>query len=92
VICFVDEDLEDEADAAALEPVLVTPNQDEANAHMESEDLVFSVPMPEPIIEWVERFVMDYYDPVIKKKRKRRNWSEESEDHAKNRRHTRRNH
>jgi len=85
VICFQDTDLEDAEDPQALEPVLVTPNQDEANAHMESEDLVFSVPMPEPIIEWVERFVMDYYDPVIKKKRKRRDWADESEQSAKDR-------
>ena len=85
VICFHDQDLDDDEDPAALEPVLVTPNQDEANAHMESEDLVFSVPMPEQIIEWVERFVMDHYDPVIKKKRKRKDWVEESDKSAKDR-------
>ncbi len=92
VICFQDQVLTDDEDPQALEPVLVTPNQDEANAHMESEDLVFSVPMPERVIEWVEGFVMDYYVPVIKKKRKRRNWTEESEQSAKERLDARRLH
>ena len=92
VICFHDQELDDDEDPQALEPILVTPNQDEANAHMESEDLVFSLPMPEQIIEWVERYVMDHYAPVIKKKRKRRNWAEENEQSAKERLETRRLH
>ncbi len=84
VICFHD-DMNDDDDPRALQPVLVTPNQDEANAHMESEDQVFSIPMPDHIVEWVEAYVMDHYDPVIKKKRKRRDWAKESEQSAKQR-------
>jgi hypothetical protein len=84
VICHHDEVAEDES--MAVEPVIVSANQDEANAHMESEDLVFSVPMPDRVIDWLERYVVEHYDPVIKKKRKRRNWAEESEDNAKSRR------
>jgi len=84
VICFNDEVAEDESMAVA--PLLVSANQDEANAHMESEDQVFSVPMPRPVIEWLERFVVDHYEPVVKKKRKRRDWAEEGEEHAKARR------
>jgi len=92
VICFHDQDLDDDEDPAAMEPILVTPNQDEANAHMESEDLVFSVPMPEQVIEWVERFVVEHYDPVIKKKRKRQDWARESDKSAKERHEQRRLH
>ena len=77
VICFRDEVPEDES--MAIQPFIVSPNQDEANAHMESEDQVFSVPMPEQLIDWMERFVVDNYEPYIKKKRKRRDWAEESE-------------
>jgi len=54
--------------------------------------LVFSVPMPKQVIEWVERFVMDYYDPVIKKKRKRQDWAKESDQSAKERHEQRRLH
>ena len=84
VICFHDDVPED--DSMAITPVVVSPNQDEANSHLESEDLVFSVPMPTPLIDWLERFVVDNYEPFIKKKRKRRNWSEEGEANAQNRR------
>ena len=75
VVCF-----DDETDSQGGEPtpVLVTANQDEANAHMESDDPVFSVPMPDPVRDQVERFVVAHYVPEEKKKRKRRNWAEES--------------
>ena len=84
VICHHDEVAEDES--MAVEPAIVSANQDEANAHMESEDLAFSVPMPEKVVEWLEHYVVDHYVPEQKKKRKRRNWSEESDEHAKARR------
>ena len=42
--------------------------------------------MPRPIVEWLERFVVDHYEPVAKKKRKRRDWAEEGEKYAKARR------
>ena len=84
VICFRDEAPED--DSMAVQPFVVSPNQDEANSHLESEDLVYSVPMPEALIDWLERFVVDHYEPFIKKKRKRRNWAEEGEANAKTRR------
>ena len=90
VICFHDEEADDEA--MAVDPVFVTPSQDEANAHMESEDLVFSVPMPDKVVEWVERFVVDHYEPYVKKKRKRRDWAEESDAVAKARTHRSRLH
>ena len=72
VVCF----LEDEE--AGPVPVLVTASQDEANAHLESDDPVFSVPMPDQVHQWVERFVVENYRPVQKKKRRRRDWAEEA--------------
>ena len=84
VICFHDEVPEDES--MAVQPFIVSSNQDEANSHLESEDLVYSVPMPETLIDWLERFVVDHYEPFIKTKRKRRNWSEEAESNAQTRR------
>lgn len=90
VICFLDEEAEDES--MAVDPVIVTASQDEANAHMESEDLVFSVPMPLQVVQWLERYVVAHYEPQFKKKRKRRDWAKESEEHEKGRRVDRRFH
>ena len=61
-----------------VEPIFITANQDEANANMESDDLVLSIAMPADIRELVERYVTTHYAPKEKKKRKRRDWVEES--------------
>jgi len=90
VVCFLDEEAQDEA--MAVDPVIVTASQDEANAHMEAEDLVFSVPMPSQVVQWLERYVVNHYLPETKKKRKRRDWAKESEEHEKGRRTGRRFH
>ncbi len=76
VVCYAEGG---EGDDAQLAPCLVTPNQDEANAHLESEDRVFSTPMPPELCDWVERFVVEHYVPEEKRKRKRRNWTQEDE-------------
>ena len=73
VVCHRDEESEDPADT--LVPVIVTVDQDEASAHLESEDPVFSVPMPDKVHQWVERFVVEHYRPKVKRKRRRRDWS-----------------
>ena len=78
VVCF-EGDEDDEGDSE-LSPAIVTASQDEANAHLESDDPVYSVPMPEKIIEWVERYVVENYEPEVKKKRKREDWAKGSED------------
>ena len=62
-----------------VEPRFVTANQDEATAHLESDDMVLSVPMPVEIRSLLERYVISHYQPQQKKKRKRREWLEESE-------------
>ena len=76
VVCFVDED---EEGVESLVPALVTADQQEATGHMETDDRVYSVPMPEQVHEWLERFVVTHYVPAQKKKRKRQNWGKESE-------------
>ncbi|MBX2869175.1 MAG: DUF3305 domain-containing protein [Acidiferrobacterales bacterium] len=69
---------EGEQDAKQIEPVFITANQDEATGHLESDDIVLSVAMPEPIRDLLERYVVDHYEPAIKKKRKRRDWLDDS--------------
>ena len=90
VVCF--EGDEDEEGEAELIPAIVTASQDEANAHLESDDPVYSVPMPEKIVEWVERYVVENYQPEVKKKRKREDWTRESENTARERKGSQRLH
>lgn len=56
---------------AEPEPFLVTASHDEAGAYMESDEVVFSVPMPPEIYRAVEAFVIEHYVPTPRKKRKR---------------------
>ena len=82
VICHVDEY---QSGVDSLKPMLVTADQQEANGHMETDDRVFSVPMPAQVHDWLERFVVTHYVPAQKKKRKRRDWAKESEHDEANR-------
>ena len=77
VVCYMDEA---EDGAQSLSPVLVTADQQEASGHMETDDRVFSVPMPEQLYLKVERFVVENYVPEEKKKRKRTQWAKESDN------------
>lgn len=77
VICYMDEG---EDGQERLNPMLVTADQQEASGHMETDDRVYSVPMPEQVHQQVERFVVENYVPEQKKKRKRQQWAEESEN------------
>jgi hypothetical protein len=68
VICHEDEEYD-------LAPVHVSANYDEAGAHMEADDVVFSAPMPPEVYQWVERYVLENYVPQQPRKRKRENWT-----------------
>ncbi len=92
VVCFERDEDEDEEGGTELVPAVVTASQDEANAHLESDDPVYSVPMPEKIVEWVERFVVENYEPEVRKKRRREDWSRGSEDSGRERKASRRLH
>ncbi len=69
---------EGEQSAMQIEPVFVTANQDEATGHLESDDIVLPVVMPESIRDLLERYVVNHYEPAIRKKRKRRDWLDDS--------------
>jgi len=69
---------EGEPGAMEIEPFYVTANQDEAVGHLETDDIVLSIPMPEEIRDLLERYVVNHYQPVEKKKRKRRDWLKDS--------------
>ena len=76
VICQLDESEDGEV---SLIPALVSADQQEATGHMETDDQVYSVPMPEQVHQWLERFVVENYVPEQKKKRKRQQWAKDSE-------------
>ena len=65
-------------DGEPLEPYLVTVSYGEASSCMETDESVFSVPMPPEIYRWVEHFVLEHFVPEKKKKRKRDDWKQSS--------------
>lgn len=72
VICRPGQDID-------LEPFGVSANYDEAGAHLETDDSVFSAPLSAVLATELERFVMAHYKPAEPKKRRRRNWAAETE-------------
>lgn len=74
VLCEYDTEDEDSIPV----PVLVTVSQDEAGGHLEADNLVLSGTLPANIRDEVEKFVVENYVPETRKKRKRRDWFEES--------------
>jgi len=73
VICQEDED-------DGLCPILVTADYDEAMAYQEADDTIFSSPMPAPVYQTLERFVLENYAPEQKKRRKRKQWHDERDE------------
>jgi hypothetical protein len=71
VVCSEDEE-------ERLQPSLVTLSYDEVSSYMEVEDAVFSVPMPPELYRWIEAFVLQYYVPERRKKRKLDRWKEQT--------------
>jgi len=60
----------------SLLPLLVTVSFDVAHAYEEGDDQVFDVSMPAQVYGWVEAFVLEYYAPQKRLKRKRDNWKD----------------
>ena len=56
----------------------MTLSYDEAASYMEADSLVSDLPIPGEIQLWVERYVLDHYRPVEKKKRKRQHWQQDA--------------
>ena len=69
-------DAEDEA--GEIVALLVTLSYDEAASYMETDSLVSDLPIPGEIQLWVERYVLDHYRPVEKKKPKRLRWQQDA--------------
>ena len=67
-------DAEDEA--GEIVPLLLTLSYGEAASYMETDSLVFNLPIPGESQLWVERYVLDHYRPVEKKKRQRQRWQQ----------------
>ena len=76
VVCRADEDTEE------VEPFMVTANYDEIIGYLEVDDEVFSVPIPPEIYQWLERYVVNNYIPPLRRKRKRVNWNDSSDEQA----------
>jgi len=63
----------------ALLPVAVTADHDESVSATEADYKVFAVPIPAEVLARIEEFVMTYFKPEPKRKRKRENWSGEGQ-------------
>lgn len=59
-------------------PLLVTLSYSEMTSYMEVDTPVFDLPIPAPIYEWVEGWVLENYHPEKKHKRKRKKWVDET--------------
>ena len=71
-LCFVVSEL----DARGVpRPMLVTASFDEANAHVEGDDRVDSLPLPPTLYQAIERYVLTHYVPTQRAKRKRDDWN-----------------
>ena len=68
-----------EHDEYGMAPFIVSANYDEANAFMEMNGMVYSAPIPPVIYQWLERYVVENYQPQEPKKRRRANWTKEGE-------------
>ena len=69
-------DAEDEA--GEIVPLLLTLSYGEAASYMETDSLVFNLPIPGEIQLWVERYALDDYRPLEKKKRKHQRWQQDA--------------
>lgn len=69
---------EQEEEDDALHPLLVTVSYDEMASYVEVDTPVFDLPIPPPIYEWVEGWVLENYQPQKKHKRVRKEWADET--------------
>jgi len=63
---------QDQADE--IKPILMTVDFDEAAALMETGEQVLEAPLSESLCLWLEKFVLEHYQPEKLKKRRRTNW------------------
>ncbi len=68
-----------ETNSVCIQPEIVTIDYDEAVAASETDSLVLSGPIPPELYRYMEGFVLQHYKPKPLKKRKRRNWIDETD-------------
>lgn len=76
--CFLVADTPDDNDELPI-PYLASLSFDEAHAYLEGDELVYSVPIPKELYQWVEAYVLTHYVAVKKTKRKLKNWKTENQ-------------
>ena len=69
---------EQEEEDDSLHPLLVTVSYDEMASYIEVDTPVFDLPIPPPVYEWVEGWVLENYQPQQKHKRVRKEWADET--------------
>ena len=76
--CFLVADTPDDNDDLPI-PYLASLSFDEAHAYLEGDELVYSVPIPKELYQWVEAYVLTHYVAVKKTKRKLKNWKADNQ-------------
>jgi hypothetical protein len=72
--CYIVAHVEDSNDRPR--PFVVSMSFDEAHAYLEGEEEIYSVGIPPVIYQWTEAFVLSFYAPEQRRKRKRVDWSQ----------------
>ncbi|RMG38630.1 MAG: DUF3305 domain-containing protein [Gammaproteobacteria bacterium] len=67
--CYVVAHLDDEVERRPR-PFLVTMSFDAAHAYLEGDDEIYAVEIPPEIYRWTEDYVLSYYAPEKRRKRK----------------------
>lgn len=67
VVCRADDD-------GLIYPITLSTDVDEAAAYMETDEPVFSCPLPKPVIAWLENFLDQSHNPTDFHKRRRKPW------------------
>lgn len=73
--CYIIADLETDG---TPKPFIATLSFDEAHAYFEGNEEVYEMAIPPELYVWVEAFIIDNYFPEKKKKRKLKNWDNQS--------------
>ena len=74
--CYIVATIDEEGENEVPVPILVSLSFDQANSYHEGGESVFAVPIPDELYGWVEAYVLQYYVPEKKRKRKLVNWKE----------------
>ncbi len=76
--CYVIAHLDEQDCEGRPEPFLVSMSFDEAHAYLEGGDEIYEVDIPPELYAWTEAFVLAYYAPERRRKRKLRAWKDEA--------------